>query len=84
MTSSVPADSPGNVSSHSVSAGAGTVAVSGPGVASGAFSGSQAVCPGTINTGRCSSPPGVYSYTLTVFDQGGAVVDQRTVTLSIR
>ncbi|MGQ0804585.1 MAG: RNA polymerase sigma factor [Actinomycetota bacterium] len=75
---------PGPVLSWSVSAGAGTVAVSGPGISSGAFSGSQAVCPGTVTGGRCASAMGVYSYTLAVFDQGGAVVDQRTVTLSIR
>ena len=67
-----------------MAAGAGSVAVAGPGISSGAFSGSQGVCPGTITGTRCSAAAGVYSYTLTVFDQGGAVVDQRTVTLTLR
>ena len=72
------------VLSWSVSGGAGTVSVSGPGVSSGAFSGSQGVCPGTVESGWCTPGIGDHVYALVVRDQGGAVVDQRTATLTTR
>jgi RNA polymerase sigma factor (sigma-70 family) len=72
------------VLSWSVNGGAGTVSVSGPGLSSGAFSGSQGVCPGSVRSGWCTPGIGDHVYALIVRDQGGAVVDQRTATLTTR
>lgn len=72
------------VVSWSVSPGAGSVSVSGTGVSSGAFSGSQPLCPGGMNTGfDCLRAQGTHNYTLTVFNQAGAVVASRSGTLTI-
>jgi hypothetical protein len=70
------------VVSWAVSGGAGTVSVNGPGLSSGAFSGSQGVCPGSVRSGWCTPGIGNHVYVLIVRDQGGAVVDQRTVAFS--
>jgi hypothetical protein len=61
--------------------GATTVSVSGPGLASSATRGSQAVCPGTIVNGVCRSAAGTYTYTLTASGPGGSV--QRSASLTI-
>jgi RNA polymerase sigma factor (sigma-70 family) len=63
-----------------------SVSISGPGLSSGAASGSQRVCPGTVVTDAagntyCVAPVGTYTYTLTVTGPGGSV--QRSATLTV-
>jgi RNA polymerase sigma factor (sigma-70 family) len=63
-----------------------SVSISGPGLSSGAASGSQRVCPGSVITAAdgttyCVAPAGTYTYTLTVTGPGGTV--QRSATLTV-
>jgi hypothetical protein len=50
-------------------------------------SGNVAVCPGSVEGGRasltCRATPGVHTYTVIVRDANGAIVAQRSATLTI-
>lgn len=62
--------------------GATSVSASGPGLSSTSPSGSQLVCPGTINSSLCQATPGTYSYTVTGTNAAGQTT-QRTVSLTV-
>ncbi|MCC7078280.1 MAG: sigma-70 family RNA polymerase sigma factor [Acidimicrobiia bacterium] len=63
------------VLSWSVSDGEGSVEVTGAGVSSGSFSGSEALCPGSLDAPLCYTTPGWYAVTVTVYDADGEPVD---------
>lgn len=67
--------------------GGASVVVSGPGLSSTAASGTMPVCPGQIVGGRgsqaCRATPGQHTYTVTVYDTNGAMVAQKSATLTI-
>ncbi|MEL7208234.1 MAG: hypothetical protein AAGK32_08405, partial [Actinomycetota bacterium] len=64
--------------------GGGTVELTGPGLLLTAPTGTQAVCPGAVQGGVCISPPGTYDYVLHAYDDTGAEVDVRTMTLTVQ
>jgi RNA polymerase sigma factor (sigma-70 family) len=68
-----------------VTSGAGSVSVSGPGLPpSSAFSGDVGVCPGVLSGPECFRAQGTHVYTLIVRDQNGAEVARESRTLTIR
>ena len=59
--------------------------VLGPAVNATTLQGSQPVCPTAVNAGGfCTAGRGAYTYVLQVKDASGQVIDQRTVTLTVR
>ena len=65
--------------------GAPAATVLGPAVNTTTLQGSQPVCPTAVNTGGfCTAGRGAYTYMLQVKDASGQVIDQRTVTLTVR
>lgn len=59
-----------------------SVIVRGNGLNSGAASGSQSVCPGEVQGGGCPGP-GVYSYTISIFDGKGALIKAASAQLQV-